>query len=792
MINNYIKVTIRNFSRQKIYSLINITGLSLGMGLFILIFLYIQNELSYDRFHEKADRIYRVAEESVQSGSPVSHANIFPIIAPNLVKELPEILNAVRFEKGHRFLIKKNGNKFIENHFFYADSSVFDIFTFPLIKGNPETALRDPFSLLLTEEAAHKYFGDKNPLGLTLNINNGQDYKITGVLKNTPQNSHIKFDFLASLSTLEAQDQNYGKIWGSMSAYTYVLLAPGSTPLEVEKKFSGFIRKHRNQKAAQRWKFFLQPLTSIHLNSHLNYEMETNSDIKYIYIFSAIALFIIVIAGINFMNLSTARSSKRAKEVGVRKTLGAARPQLAKQFMVESILMTAAAVPMAMILVEILSKLMSSFFGQPLSVSYWKNPFILLIFFIMVLFLGFFSGSYPAFFLSSFRPSSVLYGKMKAGIKGHLFRKILVVIQFTISVFLITGTLFLHDQLDFIQNKKLGFDKENVVFIPMHDETVKKNFQPFKTKLLGNPNVLHVSASTSLPSVPPGMGAYFPQGFSGEDAFMVRHILCDCDFIPAFGLEVKQGRNFNKAITTDLKQALIINETAANRLGWEAPIGQILVNRSGKHQVIGVVEDFHFRSKHQKIEPLVLSLIPDNHYVYYTSIRISGENLKHTLDTIKHIWKSFSPTRPFEYFFLNDRFDQLYKSEMTTTRLFDFLTVMALFIACLGLFGLAAYTAEQRTKEMGIRKVLGASIFNIFYLLSSEFTKWIILSNLIAWPLVYCFMNQWLENFAYRIDLSPLTFILSAVAALMIALITVSFQAMKTAFSNPVESLRYE
>lgn len=792
MIINYIKVAIRNFSRQKIYSFINIAGLALGMGLFILIFLYIQTELSYDRFNEKADRIYRVAEESSQDGRTVSHANIFPIIAPNLVKEFPEILSAVRFEKDPRVLVSLNGDKFIENRFFYADSSFFDIFSFPLIKGNPETALNDPYSLLLTEKTAKKYFGDKDPLGQTLNINNEYDYIITGVLKNIPPNSHIKFDFLSSISTLEAQDQNYGKIWGSMSAYTYILLAPGSSPQEVEEKFPDFIRKHRNQKAALSWKFFLQPLTSIHLRSHLNYELEANSDIKYVYIFTAIALFIIIIAGINFMNLSTARSAKRAKEVGIRKVLGAVRPQLAKQFMAESVIMTVAAVPISLLLVEFLSKSMRSFFGDQLNVNYWKNPLIPLGFFILVLFLGLFSGSYPAFFLSSFSPSSVLHGRIKSGVKGRLFRKTLVVFQFSISVFLITGTLVIHKQLDFIQNEKLGFDKENIVFIPMQDETVKKNFQPFKTKLLQNPNILSVSASTSLPSIAPGIGAYVPQGLSEEDAFIVRHLLCDYDFIRTYGMKVKQGRTFHQAISTDQKQALIINETAANHLGWDDPVGQILTNRIGKYQIIGVVKDFHFRSKHQKVEPLVLSLLPDNRYIYYVSLKIKGENIKHTLNSLRDSWESMSPNIPFQYFFLNDHYDHMYKSEMKTSRLFDFFTVMALFISCLGLFGLASYTAEQRTKEMGIRKVLGASSSNIFYLLSSEFIKWIILSSLIAWPLAYYFMNQWLENFAYRISLTAFNFVLSVVVAVLIALITVSFQALKTALSNPVESLRYE
>ncbi|MBD3414250.1 MAG: FtsX-like permease family protein [Candidatus Aminicenantes bacterium] len=792
MLINFIKVAFRSFSRQKIYSLINLSGLALGMALCAVIVLYIQTELSYDRFHENADQIYRVAEESTQRGSTVSHANIFPIIGPNLVKEFPEVLDAVRFERDYRVLVNTNGKKFIEDRFFYADPSVFNIFSFPLITGNPKTALRDPYSILLTEETAQKYFGDKNPLGKTLNINHEQDFKVTGILKNVPQNSHIQFDFLASISTLEARDKNYGKIWGSMSAYTYILLAPDTVPQKVTNKFPDFIKKHRSEKAALQWKFFLQPLTQIHLQSHLNYELEANSDIKYIHIFSAIALFMLILAGINFMNLSTARSSKRAKEVGIKKVLGVSQRKLAKQFMAESVIMTLTAVPVSLILIEILSQSMNSFFQIQLNTHYFNNPITLLGLLVLALFLGFFSGTYPAFVLSSFKPASVLQGKTESGIKGALFRRILVVVQFSISVFLITGTLIIHDQLNFIQNENLGFEKENILFIPIQDENMRKNFQPFKTRLLQNPDVLSISASTGLPSIAPGMGAYIPQGLGEEDAIAVRHLLCDYDFIQTYGLGIKQGRDFNQSITTDQKQALIINETAAETLGWKNPVGQILINRRGEHMVIGVVKDFHFRSKHQKIEPLVLSLISDHRYIYLASIKIRGGNTKHTMNSLKSTWKSFSSAKPLEYFFLNDQYDQLYKSEVRTTRMFDFFTGMAILISCLGLFGLAAYTSEQRTKEMGIRKVLGASVSHIFYLLSSEFTKWIFLSNLIAWPVAYYFMSKWLENFAYRIQISTFTFILSALIAFVIALLTVSFQAVKTALSNPVDSLRYE
>ncbi len=786
---NTFKIASRRFLRQKLFSVLNISGLSLGMAICIIIALYIKNELSYDRFHAQAERIYRIAEESDESGS--SHANIFPLLGPYLADKFPEINRFARFDREPRAFVKANGHQFIEERFFYADSTALEIFSFPLLNGRKETALSEPHSLLITEETALKYFGKDQAVGKVINVNNSHDFKITGVLKNIPPNSHIKFDFLASLSTIEAKDKDYGKIWSSMSAYTYILLAPGTSPETLEKKITRLLNAQFPDKAS-RWNFFLQPLSSIHLHSRLGYEIESNGDLRYVYMFTAVAIFILLIACVNFMNLATARSSTRAKEVGIKKMLGADRGNLARQFMAESIAVTLAAVPISLILVDFFFDILKPFFGESLSIDYLKNPGFFLGLLLIAVFTGLISGSYPALLLSSFRPASVLYGKFRCGLKTSAFRKVLVVFQFFVSVLLITGTLIIHHQLNFIQNQKLGFSKNNVIIVPLSNTGMKRSFPPFKTRLLQNSQIVSVTASTSLPSLAPGAGAFLPPGRDEKDALLVRHILCDPDFIPAFGLELKEGRNFRLNAPADIKEALVLNETAVKQLGWQHAVGKTLVNRAGKYTVIGVVKDFHFKSKHEKIEPLVLSLIPDNRFIYYASIKISGHNISGTLKFLKKVWASFSPSRPLEYFFLSENFNRLYQSEMRTSRLFGFFTLVTLFIACLGLLGLTVYTAEQRSKEMGIRKVMGASQSHIFYLLSSEFTKWVFLASFIAWPAAYFIMNKWLVNFAYRITISIWVFLFSTLTALLIAFITTSFQSIKTARTNPAEILRFE
>ncbi|MDH5704772.1 MAG: ABC transporter permease, partial [Candidatus Aminicenantes bacterium] len=748
MIKNYIKTAFRNLIKHKAFSLINISGLAIGMACCLLIIIFVQDELSYDKFHAKADRIYRMTSEENQRGIIANYPLVFSGVPSVLQNDYSEVLNFVRFDPRLNVLIGSGDKQFYEERLFYADASVFEVFTFPLIKGDPRTALKEPYSIVLTEKMAEKYFSGEDPIGQTLTIDNEHDYKIKGILKRIPRNSHIKFDFLASVATLEAQDPRYGKLW-AWNCYAYLLLPGDYSYLGLERKFPDFIRRHRGEKAAQSYAFSLQPLTSIHLHSHLAYEIEASGDIRYVYIFSAIAFFILLIACINFMNLSTARSVNRAKEVGVRKVLGADRIRLTKQFLGESLFLSLVALPIAVALVELFLPAFNVLTGKDLRIDYFGNSVVLIGLTGILLFVGIISGSYPAFFLSTFRPSEVLKGKLKAGSGSSLFRKVLVVVQFSISIVLIAGTIIIYNQLDFIRNKKLGFDKDHVVVMPVSRSGIGQNFEAFKRELLQNPGVESVCGSTSLPSLLPTRSVFIPEGVEEGERLTLRNVLVDYDFIKTFGLEIKEGREFSRDFATDMKEAFVVNEAAAKEFGWDSAVGKRLIDLEGpKGHIVGVVKDFHFRSKHQRIEPLILSLLPSSRYVYFVSVKIKSSNISDTLAFLKSRWNAFSPGWPFEYFFLDDNFDRMYKSEDRLRQVFLTFTFLAIFIACLGLFGLAAFTAEQRTKEIGIRKVLGASVPGVVLLLSKEFIKWVLIANVIAWPVAYFALSRWLENFA--------------------------------------------
>ena len=792
MIKNYLKIALRNLIKHKAFSLINISGLAIGMACCLLIIIFVQDELRYDRFHDKSDRIYRMTSEWNQRGVIANYPLIFSGVPPILQNEFSEVQNFVRFDPRLNVLISSGDKKFYEERLFYTDASVFEVFTFPLLKGDPKTALKEPYSIVLTENMAEKYFSGEDPMGQTLSIDNEHDYRIMGILKEIPRNSHIKFDFLASMATLEAQDSRYGKLW-AWNCYTYLLLPEGYSYLDLERKFPDFIRRHRGEKAVEAYTFSLQPLTSIHLHSHLGSEIEPNGDIRYVYIFSAIAFFILLIACINFMNLSTARSANRAKEVGVRKVLGADRIRLTKQFLGESLFLSLMALPVAVALVELFLPAFNALTGKDLRIDYFGNSVVFIGLIGILLIVGILSGSYPAFFLSTFRPAEVLKGKLKAGSGSTLFRKVLVVVQFSISIVLIAGTIIIFNQLDFIRNKKLGFDKEQVVVLPVSRSGIGQNFEAFKTELLQNPSVESVCGSTSLPSLLPTRSVFIPEGVEEGERLTLRNVLVDYDFIKTFGMEIIEGRDFSRDFATDTKEAFIVNEAAVKEFGWDSALGKRLIDLEGpRGLVIGMVKDFHFRSKHQKIEPLILSLLPSSRFVYFVSVKIRSSNISETLAFLKRKWNSFSPGWPFEYFFLDDNFNRLYKSEDRLRQVFLTFTFLAIFIACLGLFGLAAFTAEQRTKEIGIRKVLGASVPGVVLLLSKEFIKWVLAANVIAWPVAYFAMGRWLENFAYRISLGWGVFVAAAGLTLGIALFTVGFQAAKAALANPSDALRYE
>jgi putative ABC transport system permease protein len=796
LFKNYIKVAARNLRKYKTYSFINIFGLAIGMAVCLLILLFVRDELSYDRYHENSDRIYRLITEFSIKEKDTLEAITSPPMGPALAADFPEVLSITRFYRAfdQEVLIRFQEKMFYENLIFFADQSVFDIFTFPLAKGNPRAALEEPYSVVITEEMAEKYFGHEDPLGKTLTFNNKDDYKITGVMKKIPSNSHFRFDFLASFSTLNHFQSIPLDDWGSCALYTYLLLAKGYSPQDLEKKLPSFLKKYASQITFLK-SLYVQPLTDIHLHSNLLNEIEPNSDMAYIYIFSAVAFIILLIACINFVNLSTAKHANRAKEVGMRKVLGAYRNQIVRQYLGESVFLTFAALPLSLLLVELFLPVFNKLVGKNISVGFIDNLYFLLAVIGFTIFVGVVSGIYPALFLSSFQPIKVLRG-FRSGSARQLIRSALVLAQFALSIILITCTVVISNQLRYIQNKKLGFDREHVVVIPLKEKQILLKSQSLKNELLRNPNILRISVASDVPGRS-GVNSnrFIPEGFEATGGLFIKNMRVDYDFLETLGVEIKEGRNFSKDFETDISEAFILNEAAVERIGWDQPIGKKLEwhagrDRSKKGTVIGIIKDFHYESLNRKIEPLVLHIWPPS--FQYCLIRIRPGDIQGTLDFIQQRWKELAPDFPFIYSFLDEDFGRLYKSEQKLSRIFACFSAFSIFVACLGLFGLALFAAEQRTKEIGIRKVLGASAARIALLLSREFTKWVLLANVIAWPVAYFAMSRWLQNFAYRINFGIGIFLLSALIAFVVALATVSYQAIKAALANPVEALRYE
>jgi putative ABC transport system permease protein len=800
MFKNYLKIALRNLSKYRIYSLINIAGLSIGIACCLLILMHITDEASYDKYHKNAERIYRVTYEIDNHGKTTSTAQTPAPLGPALLKEYPDIKDYVRFFRSDVSL--NRGEKRFFETLYFADESIFDIFTFPLLRGNLDTALEEPNSIVLTEESAEKYFGDEDPINKILTVNSNRDFIVTGVLKNIPRNSHFHFDFLVPIEAYFQINPGRREDWGYIYYYNYLLVRKGFSPADFERKLPAFVMKYIGgnfrdlfgeniDQVPSLYKFHLQPLLEIHLHSHLEDEMEPNGNITYVYIFSTIALFILFIACINFMNLSTGRASSRAKEVGIRKVVGARRAELIKQFLGESLLLSFISLLLAVVLVELFLPVFNSLSGKELSISFFGNGTFFVAFLGIFIAVGILSGSYPAFLLSAFIPVDVLKGRVTAKVSTALIKKGLVVFQFAISIILVVGTVIIHNQMFFVQNKNLGFDKEHLVVVADQNRRVVLRYESFKNELLKNPNIIATSGSSGLPVNVFSKQTARPMGAGFDEAILMPVIAVNYDFIDTYGLELVSGRKFSKEFKTDSREALIINEAAAEKFGWEDPIGQMMDIIGGrKGRIIGVLKNFHISSLHERIEPLVLYIQP--YFCRYYSIRIRSEDIPHTLAFIEKTWRDFAPARPFEYSFLEDDLDQLYRAEMRLGKISFYFTILAIFIACLGLFGLSSFTAEQRTKEIGIRKVLGASIGNIVFMLSKEFTKWVLVANIIAWPIAYYVMSRWLQIFAYRTSISVWIFIFSAALALFIAFFTTSFQVVKAAVVNPAESLKYE
>ena len=809
MIKNYFKVAIRNLIKQKIYAVINILGLTIGIACCLLILLYVQDELSYDRYHEHANRIYRVAGDINFGGHHWELAVAPTPMAQALVNDFPEVVSAVRFREQGSFLVRRGQEDNIkETRVIFADSSLFQVFTIPLLQGDASSALKEPNTLVISESTAHKYFADEMQAGesildQTITLDNDTDYKITGVYEDIPSNSHFHFDLILSMEGLEESKDG---IWLSNNFNTYILLAEGAEASDLEAKFPGMVDKYVLPQAQQFLQqefdnaqevihYYLQPLTDIHLHSDLTAELEGNSSILYVYIFSAIAILILLIACINFMNLSTARSATRAKEVGIRKVVGSLRSSLMAQFLTESILISLISFTLAIFLVDLVLPFYNNFTGKELTLPLFDPIWVIPALLACACIVGIAAGSYPAFFLSAFQPVNVLKGKFSASSQGVLLRKGLVVFQFSISIFLVAGTLIIYEQLNYIQQKKLGFNKEQVIIVE-DAYALGNQLESFKNEMGQNTAIQYATISSFLP-VPSARTDFplFPEGqYNPESAVSLQNWSVDHDYVRTMGMEIIAGRDFSRDFSTD-SSGIILNEAAVKVFGFDEPIGKKLTeydiqgNPERSFEVIGVVKDFHFESLRQHISALALRLGNSRGRIAF---RLQTENVPEVIAALEEKWKALAPDQPFSYSFLDERFEDTYRAEQKMGNIFTAFAFLAIFTACLGLFGLAAYTASQRTKEIGIRKVLGASVTDVVALLSKDFTLLVIMAILVATPVTYLAMRLWLQDFAYRIDIGWGTFIIAGVAALLIAWLTVSYQSIKAALANPVNSLRNE
>ena len=800
MLKNYLKTALRNIKRNKVYSSINILGLAIGIACFLLIVFYVQHERSYDSFHVRGEDIYQVVRINKQADWQERRVNTGAPLAPLMKDNLSGIEEAVRFTCFRSDLIGYGENRFIERRFFFADESVFGVFSFPLAQGDPARALNEPFTLVLTQDAARKYFGDLDPINKILTYYFGGkafDFRVSGVLENIPQTSHLDFDFLASYSSLLSIVGEYfiTKHWDSPT-WTYVLLKEGVDPQSIDRLLPAFSERH-----VDKWSFTsvnheLLSLKEVYFHSP-GPSIGKWGNVQYLFIFTVIAVFILLIACINFMNLATARSGSRAKEIGMRKVVGASRSQLVRQFLGESLVYSILALVMAIVLVEIFLPHFSRLVGQELRINYMQNFAYVLIICSTALLVGIFAGSYPAFFLSAFKPASVLKGKLRSGGASVLIRKILMVGQFVISIALIAGAIFIFQQIEFVKNRDLGFEKEHVITIPMRDRSVRSRYELLKNKWLQNANIQNVTASSMEPGVTSQNGISMKA--RGMEDLDIGIIYADHDYVQTLKIELADGRDFSRNISTDAHEAILMNETALEWLGWQHGVGEemeLYFKEGGKivpvyqGRVIGVVEDFNFRDLTTPMQPILIKIDPRRYS--YALVRINGHEVQESIQYLKKSWQELGFDYPFEFSYLEDDMNEAYRNVATFGSITRYGTFWAIFIACLGLFGLASFTVEKRTKEIGIRKVLGASVPGIMALINKDFLKLVILSNIIAWPIAYYGMSRFLQYFAYRMEIQVWVFLLAGGFALLVSFITVTFQAVKAAVLNPAKTLRYE
>lgn len=808
MLIDFFKIAWRNLFRNKFQTVISILGLALGLTCTILITLFIRSELSYDRYNTKHNRIYRLESHFNIQGSDDRFAVTSLPLAAALQEEYPFVESYTRFRAMDTNLFQYEDRKIFEEDVYFADSTVFDLFSFEMIKGSAKTALTEPNTMVITEEFAGRIFGQQDPLGKTVNTGAGISFTVKGVIRDLPENTHMKFQALCSMITLadlygrELFNSLSPQLFWNVGFYSFILVQEGADINQITSSFQEVIYDKYMRSLGDRlnasFQLVIRPLADVHLYSQGSYDLP-RGNIAYVYIFTVVAVFLLIIACINYMNLATARSARRALEVGIRKVAGAQRSGLSLRFLLESLLQACIALLIAILAASLLLPVFNQVAGKQLSLDFAANPGFLLSLIGITILVGLFAGSYPAFFLSSFLPVTVLKGEARGGARGALLRKLLVLLQFAISIAMIIGTITVIRQLNFMRNKDLGFEQENLVFLTIRDTSAVHNLAAFKTELSNHPNVLEVGTSSSVP------GEGYPiivQRVESNDGNMIEKginfVLVDHDYLDVMKMNILEGRNFDPELQSDLEESSLINEAVIRLMNWgDDVLGRKIdfgANPDGEPvrstRVIGVVHDFHYASLHNPIDPLLILL--NDEPLRNICLRIKGSNINETLGFIESKWQEFCPTYPFEFRFLDDSLAELYLAEKKIGQVFYIFTGICIIIACLGLFGLASYTTELRTREIGIRKVMGAEVGDITLLLSREFTRWVLIANLIAWPVAWWALDKWLNNFAYRISVSLFSLLAAGFLALLIALITVIFQSLKAALTNPAEALKYE
>ncbi len=810
MTGNFLKVAIRIFYKYRSYTLVNVFALAIGMASSIIIFLFVENEYSFDRFHTHAGQIYRIGIKGMVSGNELNHAVTAPPLAPTLERDFPEIIRAVRIGRFGAWLVRYDTIRNNEDHIIFADSSFFELFSFPLTDGDPALVLDHPESIVLSRQAAIRYFGtDKNVTGKKLRIENDSTYyEVTGIMEDIPQQSHMHFDMVASLSTLYKYIPEDS--WIINNFYTYIQVREGTREDELEQKINTLTDQYvepayykmldltENEVTARdydRYEFVLQPLLDIHLKSDFEVEFEPVGNAQYVHIFTAIALLILIVACINFMNLATATTANRAKEVGIRKIAGSDKKVLIQQFLIESLLITLLSLVMALLLAELLLPLFNRYIDLSLSLSQLATPKGFLLLFALVAIVGLFAGLYPAFFLSSFDPIIVLRSWLRHGSRSRILRTGLVFFQFLVTIAILAMTFIMYAQFNYAVNKDLGFEKENLLVIRRPDG-LRKDLQNYRNAILQHERVLHATNSIAIPGNIISSNTFYLEGSSPENNYHLIMHPVNYDFLNTYGVKLSSGRFFDPGIHTD-STACVINQTAARVMGLQDPVGKKLImpySKKGKdesHEIIGVVNDFNFQPLENPIGGLIMFLIHGNPEGYLT-VKIASEEKEQTIDYLRSEWKKFTDDYPFVFFFLDDQLKEHYLDVRKTARIFLILSVIAVFIACLGLFGLISYTTSQRTREIGIRKAMGAGILRLFLLQLREIVLLIVFSSVMAWILVYFIATAWLQHFYHRISLSPLYFLLAMVVVLTIAILTVSRQTYVASSINPGQAIKYE